>query len=226
MSAILSSIDIIKHGEEIYIPVVADVQRDAHGKLQPRPETVLISNLRNTVEELANEQTPLTIRVGFEENCPIPGAIWFNHILQNPDEIMPKDYSYDTNLNEDINLVQIFLYQLRRYAPYMVSNGLFRSQSIFVSNQMGTLRCANRNQGQPLNDYYQCALEGNIKDYSTPKKLSNFDTLTGMVCLLGELPSQGDILHPLYKLRDSTVHSYHHYDLSYKDICPVMYMPR
>lgn len=71
MAAIVSSIDIINYGEEAYIPVVAEV-RDAQGKVQPRPETVLICNLRNTVEELANEQTPLAMRLGFENNWSNP----------------------------------------------------------------------------------------------------------------------------------------------------------
>lgn len=45
-----------------YLPVVADIRRDAEGHLLPRPENLLLSNLRETVVELADEETPAEIR--------------------------------------------------------------------------------------------------------------------------------------------------------------------
>lgn len=158
---------------------------------------------------------------------PIPGAVWHNHILQNADEIMPKTYLYTKDMDKELILIRTFLCRLYNHAPYLVSvewnlSLSSGSEAIFVSNKMESLRCANRNQDQPLNDYYRHAIEGNVQAYSTPKKLNCFDTLQGAVSLLGEQPTQVDILNPLYGLRNSTLHHYQHIDLNYNGICCVM----
>lgn len=97
---IIDAIGIVTHDEKLYLPIVAKC-KNADGMI-PRPENLVLSNLRETVELVSNANTPLVWRQRFENNCPIPGAIWANHLLVNGDEIIPADYdeeSYVINLS-------------------------------------------------------------------------------------------------------------------------------
>jgi len=58
----------------------------------PSPYTVSIFNLRDVVTTLASPMTPRGLREQFIKRNPIPGAIFRDGLLTNPDEIMPTDY--------------------------------------------------------------------------------------------------------------------------------------
>lgn len=48
---LIDSIGIVTDVNDVaHLPVVAQMRRDEDGNLQPRPETVLLSNLRETVQ--------------------------------------------------------------------------------------------------------------------------------------------------------------------------------
>ncbi|CAB3233229.1 unnamed protein product [Arctia plantaginis] len=79
---IVDAVGVLTHDERVYLPVVAKTV-DAHGDLIPRPENIMLSSLRETVEALSDAETPLVQRTRFQQNCPIPGAIWRNDLLMN-----------------------------------------------------------------------------------------------------------------------------------------------
>ncbi|VDO19724.1 unnamed protein product [Heligmosomoides polygyrus] len=72
----------------------------------PDPFTVTIRNLRQNVEALSNVATPVRIRRYFHLWNPIPGAIWADDLLTNPDEICPDGYM----AREDLWDRDIYLY--------------------------------------------------------------------------------------------------------------------
>ncbi|KOB64527.1 Uncharacterized protein OBRU01_24127 [Operophtera brumata] len=84
---IINAIGYVKYEEKLYVPAVANRPVDRQGNPVPRPESVLLSTLRATVVALADQQTPQNIRRRFHDNSPIPGAIWNNDVLMNPNDI-------------------------------------------------------------------------------------------------------------------------------------------
>lgn len=136
--------------------------------MRPRPESTVYSNLRETVVALANPQTPRNTRARYRESCPIPGAIWNDNILMNADEIMPANHDFEEGLRTDIMLIMPYLNRLQKHAPKMVGGPLDHKHvgkaSLLLSNEMETLRCPDRMQGEELNTYYnRCILEGNVR---------------------------------------------------------------
>lgn len=164
---IIDAVGVLSHDDKVYLPVVAKTENNEG--LIPRPENVMLSSLRETVEALSDAQTPLIQRQRFEANCPIPGAIWNNHLLMNADEIIPANY--DNNLRADILLIAPFLSRLQKHAPKMVGGALDPKKtgraSLFLSNEMETVRVPDRRAGEDLNDYYdRCIVEGNVTHYT------------------------------------------------------------
>lgn len=113
----------------------------------PRPESVMFTNLRQTVSALANPNTPEPVRTYFESHNPIPGASFRNHVLVNPDEIIPDDYTLD-DLQREIRTIRPFMIKLQKHVPKLVSGVLdFISAgkpSLFISNELENLRVPNR----------------------------------------------------------------------------------
>lgn len=117
--------------------------------------------------DLSDHNTPERYRRRFEENNPIPGATWVNHVLINADEIIPNNYTVN-NLRDDIEVLETFVKQLEKHVPKMVNGTIdFKSSgklSTFVCNKMSNLRVPNREPNEPLNQYYRRAYPtGNIK---------------------------------------------------------------
>ncbi|KAG7304706.1 hypothetical protein JYU34_010053 [Plutella xylostella] len=67
---IIDAVGVLSHDDKVYLPVVAKTENNEG--LIPRPENVMLSSLRETVEALSDAQTPLIQRQRFEANCPIP----------------------------------------------------------------------------------------------------------------------------------------------------------
>ncbi|KOB65983.1 Uncharacterized protein OBRU01_21972 [Operophtera brumata] len=223
---LIDSIGIITFEEKVYLPVLAKTL-DADGNFLHRPEKTVLSTLRDTVVALANPETPHVVRTRYEYNNAIPGAVWLNHILQNADEIMPAVYNFVDDLHRDFQIVVPFLLQLQKLVPKLAGGALKQKtighNSIFLSNEMENLRCPDRNGGENLNDYYnRCIPQGDVKYYSSLHKLNAAESLEGQVNLLGEVPTEVNMLRPLYGLRDETIHPYV-MTSHYKSVCHLMY---
>lgn len=74
---------------------------DENRQIVPDPYVVTIHNLRSVVLALANPNTTNRIRRRFVHRNPLPGAIFHNDVLTNPDEIMPETYDFKA-ASEDI----------------------------------------------------------------------------------------------------------------------------
>jgi hypothetical protein len=90
----------IADGNEYFVPALSCSHRDREGRLIPQSERIISSNLRETVTSLSDEAVAPEVREVFYQNNPIPGAIWnelpdHSHVLMNPDEIIPAEYTSD-----------------------------------------------------------------------------------------------------------------------------------
>lgn len=207
---IVDAIGIVTDANDVaYLPVVAQSRRDDEGHLLPRPENLLLSNLRETVVELSDEDTPQEIRRRFHENNPIPGAQWSNnHLLLNPDDIIPEGYDINESIPNDIMGLTPFMSTLQKVAPKLVGGALDSKlsgkRSIFVSNSMGNLKVPDRGRDQTIEDYVRtCVPQGDVRLFSYNTTLSPAERLEGQMILVGEYPSVVNLLRPLYYKRES-----------------------
>ncbi|CAH0562795.1 unnamed protein product [Brassicogethes aeneus] len=96
ITSVVNQIGKVKIADATYIPKLGCDNHTPAGLFVPQSEQIILSNLRQVVESLANAATPVQMRTRFYENNPIPGAIWAGHpqnpILQNADKIMPAVY--------------------------------------------------------------------------------------------------------------------------------------
>lgn len=207
---IIDAIGVVTDSSDVaHLPVVAQVRRDENDNLIPRPENVMLSTLRETVEELADAETPLEIRRRFHENSSIPGAQWNNqHLLLNPNEIIPEDYDINENLGNDIMGLTPFMSSLQKAAPKLVGGALESKltgkRSIFVSNAMSNLKVPDRGREQTLEQYVRnCVPQGDVRLFSYNTVLSPAERLEGQLILVGEHPGVVNLLRPLYYKRES-----------------------
>ncbi|KAK6616800.1 hypothetical protein RUM43_015043 [Polyplax serrata] len=82
-----------------------------------------VSNIREILLLLSDPITPLDVRNGFIDHCPIPGAQWINNLLMNADDIYPDNYDY-TRLSYDVRLYQLLLSNASNkvYKPFFLSS--------------------------------------------------------------------------------------------------------
>lgn len=149
-----------------------------------------------------------------------------NHLLQNPDEIMPDGYNINADLKNGMLMINPYLNNLLRYVPKMVSGTInFKSKgrNSLVANEMETLRTPNRDPGELLNDYYsRCLPEGNIMKYTALTKLTAAERIEGQINLLDEQPTHENYMQPIYNLKDENVNPYEIVS-DYKAICQIAY---
>lgn len=186
---VINAIGIVNYDEGVYIPTVARPVVDDRGRFIPQAQNILFSSLRRTVVALADVATPERYRRRFEDNNPIPGAIWQDHLLANADEIMPPNHNTD-DLRDEIAMLSPYLNKLQKHVPKMVDGTIdFKSTgklSSFVCNRMSDLRLPPRERGEQLQDYYRRAYPmGNIKEFYSYAKLPAAERLEGQVNLLG-----------------------------------------
>lgn len=224
---IIDAIGILKHEDKVYLPVMAASPTDANGVIRPRPESTCFSNLRETVVALSNPQTSVNVRRRYHENSAIPGAVWENHVLMNPNEIIPEDYNFEEGLRNDIMIIMPYLSRLQKHAPKMVGGPLDNkptgNNSLLLSSEMENLKCPDLRAGEPLDDYYdRCIIEGNITRYTSDHKLTAAEKIEGQINLLGEQPTLQNLMKPIYSLRDGDSHGYY-LPADFKSVCQIAY---
>ncbi|WKY05370.1 hypothetical protein Q1695_005966 [Nippostrongylus brasiliensis] len=164
-------------------------------RFTPDPFTVTIMNLRSTVEALSDVATPQRLRRYFKIWNPIPGAIWRDDILTNPDDICPPDYIH----REDLWDKDIYLY-----------NNFFSAVSTRFKTVLTPVNLTGVGHCRALTalDHYKyiddpddidctrvecrggediCIRFGR-KTYGSPAVLESIDLTTGALALLGERP--------------------------------------
>lgn len=221
----------IEYGDEYYVPAAACNEKNQRGDIVPQSEHVLFSNLRAYVVALADEETPAVVREAFYLHNPIPGAVWRgevgNHILDNPDEIIPPDYNVD-GLRDDIDDYNRMMTWLQKKVPKFVCTNQIAyeakgDRSIFISNSQENAKIIDRRAGEALSAYYQrMKIEGNIHEFWSQRSLKNIEELNGILMLAGELPSLENYMYPIYCGRDVRAAGWH-YNADWKGIQQILY---
>lgn len=218
INRIVASVGRIVYNDEPYIPCLPKDMIDTQGNFVPVPETVVLSNLRATVEALANPRTPANIRHNFRSKNPIPGTKWSeDNFLLNPDDIIVPNYTV-AHFRDDTFQITPFVNQLETYIPKLKGgiNKVLEDQghkSQFVCNLSGLLKQPELGDGareQELQILYKRLPIGEIHLFWSRYKLDASDKILGVITLLGEVPSLRKVVDPLYTLRQSqcTYHSH------------------
>jgi hypothetical protein len=154
----LRSVRPITEGGENFVPALAAEHRTRNGILIPQSERVILSNLHETVVALANAETAPQVREAFYQHNPIPGTIWRivngTHVLVNPDEIMPQNYTGEDLHNDVDDYMRMFTW-IQKKLPKFVKTAAINYQekgdrAILVSNAQENLRIRDRQGGQAL----------------------------------------------------------------------------
>ncbi|XP_061727971.1 uncharacterized protein LOC133533056 [Cydia pomonella] len=244
IQCLINAVGKMQHEGITYVPAVAKDVTDDAGAV-PRPENLLLSNLRRAVELLSGPATLVQHRKYFYEHNPIPGALWDNekYLLLNADQIIPADYETNlvTNFKRDCEAIQPYLKSLCRYSIQMPgfacggvdlkSNGkkflLISNQigKVWRSNQTGKLKVPDRGTNEDLGTYCKkCHPEGDIASYYALSKLSGYEVLLGTTSLLGERPEGARFnTDPVYDLRSETITGFRSISLSYKQVSGLIY---
>lgn len=225
---VINAIGYVKYEEKIYVPAVAKDPTDRRGNWTPRPENVLLSTLRRTVEYLSDPEATHAVRRRFRENSPFPAAIWNDDdVLQNPNDIIPANYDLYNDFRRESLMIAPYMVALQKHVPKLVGGVLdFKStghNSLLISNEMQNLKAPDRIAGEELNDYYRrCVPEGNIRNYYALARLTPAERIEGQVNLLGEYPSPVNLRYPMYHMRDE-VAAAHDVTSDYAGLCQIMY---
>ncbi|XP_073966383.1 uncharacterized protein [Choristoneura fumiferana] len=195
---IIDVIDVITVDGTTYCPFVAAQERDAAGEQYPRPENLLLSNLRETVEALSSPKSSIAYRQAFKIRCPIPGAVWDQHdLLKNVDEIIPEEYDWRKDLEGDMWPVHMFLISMQQKYLSMAAGplsptGARVSLAALISNEMGDLHAPPRRAGEPLPEYCgRCHPRGTVGPTTklADAEMPETEAVLGQVALLGRLPA-------------------------------------
>lgn len=205
VATLVNSIGIVKNTNTVYLPVFARDHYDSKGRFIPTPEGVRFSNLRKVVISLADPDTPIQYRQAFYERNCIPGAIWNDFVLCNPDEIIPHDYGIDDLARDSIRITP-WMTLVQKHVPRLVGATIsFESagrRSAFMCNDQEDLRLPDRAANESIEFYIQRAIpEGNIKTFHCPHEITAAERLDGQLSLLGERPIYGNFQIPIYTHR-------------------------
>lgn len=155
---------------------------DNNRQIVPDPYLVTIQNLRSVVLALANPNTPGRIRRRFVHRNPLPGAVFHNDVLTNPDDIMPETYDFKA-ASEDI---LTFLRLLRSFSP---ESKLIESIHYQSAGHISILTSVHH----PRNAFF--ALDGTRLTYSEQSTVRAYqpagelDQFEGCINLMNEFPS-------------------------------------
>jgi hypothetical protein len=123
------------------------------------------------------------------------------HLLVNPDEIMPADFTSDM-LRDDIDeYMRMHTWMQKKLPKYVRTSGINCEEkgdrSASVCNYQNRTRIKDRVENQDLRDYYRdLKLEGNIYQFWSPRDLRKIEQLDSQLNLLGELPSLMNYIYP------------------------------
>lgn len=209
---LVNCIGILKHQGDIYLPVLPK-ELYVRNAFTPRCHTVLLSNLRRTVEVLSDPRTPRLIREEFYNNSPIPGARWEGRRLANPDAIIPPDYD-NVAFKRDLDHLNDLAIYLERNLPKMAGGPVDLSspgnQAQLLSSDLEHLKVPDYTQ-ETLMQYIRGAeIQGNVTAFWSQAEVEGPFRILGALCLLGETPTYLTECFPLYlrRMRECSQYRY------------------
>ncbi|XP_054271189.1 uncharacterized protein LOC128991928 [Macrosteles quadrilineatus] len=163
------------------------------GEFVPLPENLRISNLRQTVVALSNPATQEATRTYFEEHNPIPGTIWANHLLLNPDDIIGEKYGA-TELEDDLNAIGPHAQRLFEKYPKCLGRINWEKynvgKEIFVSCDIAEMHVMPRRENEEESAYTtRNHVHGDHKVFKMRFPMKEAELRKGINLLMGEVTS-------------------------------------
>lgn len=185
IAQMVNSIGILKEGECTYVSVLPPDQYRC-GEFISLPENLTLSNLRLTVESLANSQSNADMRLSFRRLNPIPCCIWNeNSVLMNPDHVIPPHYG-DDDLEEDIDsLLAHKEYVGAKYPKYINTgkidwNNFASGKDILVCSDISTMKVSDmRPDQQDYNYSVDARVIGNCEDFKFIARMNDAEQIKG-----------------------------------------------
>lgn len=149
----------------------------------PNPFAVSIQTLRDVVKAMADPETPVDQRNYFIQWNPIPGAIYQDGLLINPDEVMPQGYLTDQLYIQDLRNWRCFIGAATRRMASLIRPLSYSGEAhtgALISLPHPTASMVGVNIFRP---------PGRIIATST-YSLTKQQLLLGLFSLTGELPPQ------------------------------------
>lgn len=192
---IINALGIIKVNNCTYFPVLPkDVEATVNEATRfcPQPDRIVLSNLRKTVEALADPATPAACRQEFFARSPIPGQVVANNLLVNANEIMPEGYN-EAMLMDDIRELENLNPIIQEFATKLSSALLWwdpvGGMSILLTTGPSNMQAKLRYGGQALEEYYKvCNPLGDARDHWCMHELTQADKMVGIISMTGETP--------------------------------------
>lgn len=165
-----------------------------------------LTNLRETVDSLANTQLAIAVRRNFMNRNSIPGAEYnAQSVLTNADAIIPPNYNAAALL-EDVYAVKNWIEAAsdlkssreKWFTRIQLSETLHGNESMLVSSEPENLRIITNVDGEAVRTY---AVQGDITDFWFRSKMSDQMVFYGTYHLGGEQASLARYLYPAYCLR-------------------------
>lgn len=200
IGALLRCVSTFKFDDINFVPLTPARANDNNGRYLPLPESVILTNLRDTVVSLADARVAIAVRRNFISKIPIPGAIFDGALLTNADVIMPANYSPD-NLRDDVYAVKNWIEaatDLRNardkwFSQIQLSEMIHGNESMLVCSNSETLRIEADEHGSRV--------LGDVNDFWFRSKMSDQMIFYGTYHLGGEIASVARYVYPGYSGR-------------------------
>ncbi|RZF43597.1 hypothetical protein LSTR_LSTR008110 [Laodelphax striatellus] len=146
----------IRHFEYDQVTIYPTFQEDLvlNNEFKPISTMTHFTNLRKTVEALADARTDPLIWREYRETSSLPAAEWDDrHLLLNADDIMPANYTPD-DLNNEIANYRDWLSAASEKIPKLFGgrdDNKQGSEAVLLSSETQNLKCREKNkEGRPV----------------------------------------------------------------------------
>lgn len=205
LHSIVDAIGVIKYNHVRYYPAMS-INTVIDGKFVPRPENILLSNLRDTVVALSDtndSEAALLYRKSFHRYNSIPAARWdlTNYTILNPDEIIPAGYDSVSFCRDLEALITLRLIQRSDKDFHLVDlrkpDGKLAS---LMSNEMNVRTSDLKTEN--LSNYNNLVEFGDTRNdsYYSLIPMQKYHARLGATLLLGEQPVKDTCPHHSFYL--------------------------
>lgn len=94
-------------------PRVQNCQRTVNRVNYPDPYTVSFSTLRSVIDFISNPATNIEVRSYFHDRNPLPGAVWEDDVLTNPQAFLPQNEYTANDLLDDYDCLLTWTRKLK-----------------------------------------------------------------------------------------------------------------
>lgn len=176
-----------------YIPSILDI--DKHGiengdtieknNYSLNPYLITIQNLRQILLSLADKNTPMNHRKLFIARNSMPGAIFLDDVLTNPNQILPNNYDFRMATEDILAFVNLLkMYEAREEYSHLIEPIYFKT--VGHISILTTIHHPKVAKFSLFGDKLDYAGESTVRSFVRTNEQDQFD---GCVNLMNEYPN-------------------------------------